>query len=327
MQFSSIRQQIFDENCTLEPVVHRHEGHGFLFVRRMGMLPVVGEFDEPFTGTDATARQCLTSHGLRGMRRLHRNVYIHPKAEVTPLRRARAAWLWSGGDGVLAGWSAAAVHGDRWVDHRLPAELIRNGSRRGTPGIVVRGDTLAASEVCTVDDMRVTTPVRTCFDLARWLPAHQAVEHLDAVCRATGVAPSSVLQSAEQHPGERGLEQLRIVVPLVDPGAESIPETRVRLLLVSNGLPAPETQLPILDGDRVVAWTDMGWREWRTAVEYDGIHHWTDERQRTKDIERYEMLAALGWAVVRVNSEQLRSRPSEVVERVRRRLRNAGARV
>lgn len=271
------------------------------------------------------ARHCLTSHGLRSMRRLHRNVYIHPESEVTPLRRARAAWLWAGGDGVLAGWSAAALHGDKWVDHRMPAELLRRGSRRGTPGITVRGDTPTASEICIVDDMHVTTPVRTCFDLARWLPVRQAVEHLDALCRATGVAPSAVLQVAQEHAGERGLEQLRAVVPLVDPGAESVPETRVRLLLMSSGLPRPETQLPIRDGNRVVAWADMGWRQWRTVVEYDGTHHWTDERQRTKDIDRYEMLAALGWAVVRVNSEQLRSRPSEIVERVRRRLREAGA--
>ncbi|MFX1760053.1 DUF559 domain-containing protein [Rhodococcus sp. As11] len=69
----------------------------------------------------------------------------------------------------------------------------------------------------------------------------------------------------------------------------------------------------------------MGWHEWRTAVEYDGVHHWTDERQRTKDIERYESFASLGWSVVRVNSEQLRMRPLTIVERVRRALRASGA--
>lgn len=120
---------------------------------------------------------------------------------------------------------------------------------------------------------------------------------------------------------------MRAVVPRVDPGAESLPETRVRLLLVNNGLPAPRTQLPIHDGDRVVGWADMGWREWRTIVEYDGIQHWTDERQRTKDIERYDAFVALGWSVIRVSSEQLRTRPRSIVERVRRSLRAAGARV
>ncbi|WP_420750852.1 DUF559 domain-containing protein [Rhodococcus sp. O3] len=264
-------------------------------------------------------------HRLRGMRRLHRNVYIHPDAEVTALRRARAALLWASGDGVLAGRSAAAVHGSRWIDPRMPAELIRTGSRRGTDGILVHGDALAEDEICTVDAMTVTTPDRTAFDLARWLRPAQAVEQLDALCRATGLDPACILRVAERYVGARGLEQVRAVVPLVDPGAESLPETRVRLLLVSNGLPAPQTQLPILDENRIVGWADMGWREWRTVVEYDGIHHWTDERQRTKDIERYDAFVSLGWSVVRVNSEQLRTRPRSIVERVRRCLRAAGA--
>ncbi|MFZ2528633.1 MAG: DUF559 domain-containing protein [Rhodococcus sp. (in: high G+C Gram-positive bacteria)] len=287
----------------------------------------MGEFDEPFCGTEALARKVVTSHRLRGMRRLHRNVYIHPASEVTALRRARAAWLWAGGDGVLAGWSAAAVHGSRWIDPRVPAELVRTRSRRGTDGIRVRGDVLADGEVCTVDGMAVTTPDRTGFDLARWLRPRQAVEQLDALCRVTRLDPVRILRPAESHAGERGVGKVRIVVPLVDPGAESLPETRVRLLLVNGGLPVPETQLPIRDEERVVGWADMGWRKWRTIVEYDGVQHWTDERQRTKDIERYDAFVALGWSVIRVNSEQLRTRPRSIVERVRRCLREAGARV
>ncbi len=38
----------------------------------------------------------LTLRQLRHYRRVHRNVYVHPDVEVTPVLRARAAWLWSG---------------------------------------------------------------------------------------------------------------------------------------------------------------------------------------------------------------------------------------
>ena len=285
----------------------------------------MGEFDEPFSGTDALAEKCLTPYRLRTMRRLHRDVYIHPDAEMTALRRARAAWLWTRGCGVLAGLSAAAVHGSRWVDGRAPAELLRTGSRRGTAGVRVHGDTVHEEEICEREGMSVTTPARTGFDLARWLAPARAVEQLDALCRATGLDPADILALADRHRGERGLPQVRAVVPRVDPGAESPPETRVRLLLVHHGLPAPATQLPIVDESRVIGWADMGWHEWRTAVEYDGVHHWSDERQRTKDIERYESFASLGWSVIRVNSEQLRMRPLTIVERVRRALRASGA--
>lgn len=67
----------------------------------------------------------------------------------------------------------------------------------------------------------------------------------------------------------------------------------------------------------------MGWRQWRVAVEYDGVQHWSDRYQRSWDIERIAMLDELGWAVVRVSAQML-SRPDVVVARVRAKLKAAG---
>jgi len=67
----------------------------------------------------------------------------------------------------------------------------------------------------------------------------------------------------------------------------------------------------------------MGWREWRVAVEYDGVQHWSDRRQRSWDIERIALLEGAGWVVVRVSAEMM-SRPHVIVERVRAKLRAAG---
>jgi very-short-patch-repair endonuclease len=39
---------------------------------------------------------------------------------------------------------------------------------------------------------------------------------------------------------------------------------------------------------------DMGWREWRVAVEYGGVQHWSDRRQRSGDIERIALLEGAG---------------------------------
>ena len=250
---------------------------------------------------------------------------MHRSAELTALSRARAAW---GGDGeaVLAGFSAAAVHGTRWIGVGESATLIRRGSRRSVDGIEVRADALLPDEVCRVGEMLVTTPARTAFDLGRWLPVDRAVEVLDALCHDTGLRPAEISSVAGRHRGERGLASLRDVVSLVDPGAESPPETRTRLVLIRGGLPAPETQIPIEDRrGRVFARADLGWRRWKVLVEYDGEHHWSDERQRTWDIERMERLAELGRVVVRVNAEQLRRRPQVIVARVRDRVRQAGA--
>ena len=96
------------------------------------------------------------------------------------------------------------------------------------------------------------------------------------------------------------------------------------MVLVRSGIPAPETQIEFLDDfGEVRIRVDMGWREWKVAVEYDGVQHWSDRHQRSWDIDRIAMLEAAGWAVVRVSAEMM-SRPHVIVERVRAKLLAAG---
>lgn len=282
----------------------------------------MGEFDRPFLGSESG----LTSHQLRSFRRLHRDVYVHSQACVTAQARAEAAFLWSRGNGVLAGLSAAAMHGSAWVDAARPAELIRLGSRRCVAGIRVHTEALRPEDIVVIGGMRVTSAARTALDLGRWLQHDDAVEMIDALCNATGLEPAAVLQLAARYPGARGIRQLRSVLGLVDAGAESPPETRTRLLLIRAGLPRPSTQVRITDSEgRLLARADLGWRQWLVLVEYDGGLHWDTEGRRTRDIRRYAMLATLGWRVVRVNSQLLRECPGEVVANVRAQLVAAGA--
>jgi Protein of unknown function (DUF559) len=133
-----------------------------------------------------------------------------------------------------------------------------------------------------------------------------------------------VLSIADSKSGTRGVRRLRSVLELVDGGAESPQESRVRLLLVRANLHAPETQIEFVDefGDVSIR-VDMGWREWKVAVEYDGVQHWSDRSQRSWDIDRIAMLEAIGWTVVRVSAEML-SRPDVIVARVMAKLRAAG---
>ena len=108
-----------------------------------------------------------------------------------------------------------------------------------------------------------------------------------------------------RYPRARWPPELRELLPLVDGGAESPRESRLRLWLLDAGFPQPETQIPVLrSSTRPVAWLDMGWRDFKVAVEYDGDHHRKDRRQYVKDIARLRMLEALGWIVIRVIARQ-----------------------
>ena len=281
--------------------------------------------DWPFRGTEALAAGVLTPHQLRTrFQQVHRNVYVPRGQKLTPVTRAVAAWLWSGRTAIVAGFSAAALHRTLWIDDWLPAELNRP-SRDRTRNIVLHSDTLWDDEICMRDGIRMTTPARTAFDLGRRKGLLTAVIRLDALVQAADLKLADVELLADRHRGARGLVQLRRALPMVDGGAESPCETKTRLVLVAGGLPRPQTQIEIrTEWGIFLARVDMGWAEWKVAVEFDGAHHWTDAVQRTRDIDRLAELEARGWTVVRVSADMLRNRPQVVVERTRRALVAAG---
>ena len=234
----------------------------------------------------------LTRHRLRTHHYpLFPGVYLSTTTPATLEARTSAAWLWSKGNAVIAGAAASAV----------------------PKGLITYNDSLLGGEMVCRRGIAVTSIARTGFDVGRRGPSGIAVARLDALCRATGLSAGAIEAVANQHPGSRGACQLNRVLSLVDPGSESPKETWLRLLLIRAGLPQPITQIKVVDGGWV-ARLDMGWAEFKVAVEYDGGHHYTDRRQYLKDIRRLERLQELGWIVVRVVAED---RPEDVIRRVR----------
>ena len=275
--------------------------------------------------TEALASGRLTRRELgRRYTKVYRNVYMPRGMELTARDRAVAAWMWSHGTAVVAGLSAAALLGSRWVPAEAPAELIRT-QHKSPPGIVVHKGTVAAEEVRYIAGIRCTTVARTAFDIGRRLQLDEGLVRVDALLHASGVPVHELRELAARYPGARDIGRLRRVLDLADGGAESPQETRVRLALMLAGLPRPVAQIPIRNASgRVVRRIDMGWEEWKVGVEYDGAQHWTDPVVRAEDIDRQEFLAALGWRIVRVSAVHLRGGASAVVSRAESALRAAG---
>jgi hypothetical protein len=234
---------------------------------------------------------------------------------VTPEQKAKAAWLWSGRRATVAGVSAAAMHGAKWIDSRLPAEL-NQPSQHKTTGIVLHNDTLWPDEIVVRRGISVTTAARTAFDLGRRYGRTLAVIRVDALIQATDLKLPDVDSLVDRHQGARGIVQLRDVVSLADPGAESPQETRTRLLLTDAGLRPTQTQIDVFGryGAHIHR-IDMGWREYKVGVEYDGEQHWTNPDIRARDIDQQAELEALGWRIIRVSAEMLRYRPHTIIDR------------
>lgn len=277
---------------------------------------------EVFIGSEALAQGRLTEYELRRWHRaIFRDVYVPARHEPTLRDRIEGAWLRSGRRGVIAGAAAAALHGAEWVDADIPIELIWSNTRP-PEGVIARDETLADDELTQVAGLPVTTPARTAYDLGRHLPRGKAVARLDALARATPYSTEDVLLLAKRHRGARGLRRLRAALPLVDPGAASPRESRLRLRLIDAGLPAPTTQIPVVErGYWPFAWLDMGWEEYRVSVEYDGDQHRKDRPQYVRDHRRQRRLEALGWINIRVIKEDA---PSDVIRRVIDAMRSRG---
>lgn len=86
----------------------------------------------------------------------------------------------------------------------------------------------------------------------------------------------------------------------------------------------PQTQIPVYRGARPVAFLDVGWEEFKVAVEYDGDHHRKDRRQYVKDIGRIRMLEQMDWIIIRVIAEE---RPAAWLKRVEDALISRGCRI
>ncbi len=271
----------------------------------------------PFVGGEALASGLLTAYELRSRYvALHENVYVPRDAELTPALRAEAAWLRSRRRGILAGYSASALHGARWIDPKEPAAII-DTNRRPTPGLRVWEERIEADEIVVVNGMRVTTPARTALDLARRYPLGVAVAAIDALAQAVELKVADIELFMDRYRGRRGMKGARAALELVDGGAQSPKETWLRLLLIGAGFPRPQTQIPVLnEWGWAEAYLDMGWEDVKVAVEYDGDQHRTSRAQYVRDIRRHETVERrYGWIVIRVIAED---HPADVIRRVAR---------
>jgi hypothetical protein len=270
---------------------------------------------DPFLGSEALAVGALTPYELRTRyAALHKDVYVPRDSELTAVLRAKACWLRSRRRGVLAGFSASALHGSKWIDGALPAAII-DTNRRPTPGVQVWEERIAPDEIATVGGMRVTTPARTALDLARRYATDGAVAAIDALIQATELKMADVELLVDRYRGRRGMKGARLALELVDGGAQSPKETWLRLLLIRAGFPRPQTQIPVLnEWGWADAYLDMGWEDIKVAAEYEGEHHLTSRYHYVKDIRRLEKLERrYGWIVVRVVAED---HPNDIIRRV-----------
>lgn len=193
---------------------------------------------------------------------------------------------------------------------------------------------LAASDVVVTGGVPVTSAARTLLDIAPLLTLDELVVIGDQlVCShrryngrvQTAMVDIGVLNArVAQNAGARGMRRLRTAMELVRVGADSPPETRLRLIIHRSQLPNFEPNVMITDaaGDTLVE-PDLACLEYKTCAEYDGGHHFSP-MQQSKDHDRNFITESLGWHQAVINKDDMRFGKLIVVTKIARMLVRGG---
>ncbi|RJN31996.1 endonuclease domain-containing protein [Nesterenkonia natronophila] len=228
--------------------------------------------------------------------------------------------------------TAALLHGlplpRRWTESTTLHLTGRSSSHASVsdPGVRLHRTSAVPQREYCLHGVPVSPPPELFVELARYLRVPELVVVGDQLVRTpragleTRVSPWSSLreleQSVRQGRGRLGILRAREALRLVRVGADSPPETRLRLALISAGLPEPQLQIPLKPNDPFAPVGDAGYRSQRLVIQYEGEHHFTPEQQ-ARDQRRNAQFEAAGWTVMLANRVDLRENFQGLAARVK----------
>ncbi|MBM0232044.1 DUF559 domain-containing protein [Micromonospora sp. STR1_7] len=159
-------------------------------------------------------------------------------------------------------------------------------------------------------------PGRAAWETAVWLDPVRAVTIVDSLLGQGLTDRAALTGIAARNANRPGGRRAQWLFDLTDAGAQSPPESQLRVRLVLGGLPRPSVQHPVRLPNGVVLHPDLAWPEYRVAVEYDGQWH-ADADQLHRDRRRLNLLVSAGWLVLHVTSRRLHAEFPAVLREVR----------
>jgi hypothetical protein len=286
--------------------MHLGELDGKAFLDDTFPLPI----DGPFTSAQARAAGItpfqltwLVDNGY--LRSPIKSVYLASQAGDSTLLRCQTLALVVPEDCVVcdrhAGWllGAEMVLAPNEHINLRPISVFRpSGMGRLRNDLADSGErNLIASDVTEIGGIRVTTPLRTAWDLGRVRWTDQSIAGIDAMLRL-GVDKQEFLDGIDRFRGMRWVTVLRAIGPLGDGRSQSPGESVLRLRWTEVALPAPYPQWEVYsDIGALIAILDIANPELRYAAEYDGDEWHASEEQGEHDRQRRDAVRGEDWVV------------------------------
>lgn len=300
----------------------------------MQLSPLQRLPSKPFTfsqalGLGVTRRELDNLVASGQVRRVLTNAYWPSTVEDSLATRAQALRLVMGPFSVICDQLAAWLHGVDTFEYEelellppLDVLVLRGHSRVRRAGCRGSERDLAPRDICEQQGLIMTTPLRTALDLGCRLPRWKALATLDAFMRLCGVTRQEMLAALPRFRGRRGVRQLRELIALANPLAESSGESFTRIAILDAGFPEPQLQHWVEEGGRPIYRLDLAYPHHKVAVEYDGRTFHESKAARQRDQHRRRWLREHGWTVIIVTRDSFGAAArSEWLHELRRALR------
>lgn len=233
----------------------------------------------------------------------------------------RTAVLLLAGDGaLLTGLDALVLHGVRAVPvPHGPVHVLIPHERRRASGALMLAERTRRLPVPSGIRHPLAPVARAALDAARRTRDGNLVRTLFADLVQHGHCEVGDLVTELNECSSRGTALPRAVLAEITAGVRSVAEAEARRLLRRSGLPQPRLNVRLVDRDGLhVAVVDFWFDDVGMAWEIDSIefHLGPDDYART--VRRRSHLSRLGVVVVQSLPSDLRTRPDEIVDELRR---------
>jgi hypothetical protein len=165
--------------------------------------------------------------------------------------------------------------------------------------------------------LRVVTAPACWAQLSAGLGLADLVAIGDAAVGRGLASLTQLARTVEDPRHRRGRCLRRRALPLLDGRSASPMESRLRVLMVLAGLPAPSVNRDVVEDGEWLACPDLSYPELKIAIEYEGDHHRSDRRQWRHDKARRRLLEDHGWLVIEVTADDVYLRPDLLVARIK----------
>ena len=241
-------------------------------------------------------------------------VYLPAGSPVTWEQHVSAALSWTGPLSAAAGSCAAAIWELRGFSRERIEVVTSRRLRCPDANVLVRHACLTRSDIRVRGDLRVTSPERTLFDLARCLSPRGLENAIDDAIGRRLTTLDRVDQYSRDK-GARGVQGTKLLKKTVQelrrvPGADVF-ERMLFKCLASRGLPPPCAQFPVQIGPQRY-YLDYAYPDLLIGIEAHSFKYHSQRPDWERDQLRHNALTGVGWNMLYITWRQLRDHPDRV---------------